>query len=404
MKILFITMYAPPLNLVPVKRMNIWFEALEKESAQYDLYTRSYNEEDHNTNDLLVGCKPSKHHYVENKHHGKRHFFSFNSRSKKLEISKVLPPGVKGIYNWSQVDVYHHDFFDSCVEEIKKSRKDYELVVLSYGPPIILKLAKYLKEYLGVKVLVDFRDAFITERDSGRLLKQKIKVLNRCLDSVDYLTFASPGVKDFTMRFLRSKIPSSLVLNGVVKIKGSLNEQEMTIKSEIQRFKTEGYFCFIHTGALYKGQQLGLLCDTISNWGVLRQRKVKHIFIGLSTYQPSIEGAVIYPKVTAFAAREFQKIADGLLLPVWEGRYTGFSAKMIEYLFSGKVILCGAGPQRDLSDFLNTSPNAFVLNNEADSILDQLMEQDFRPKEHDPSIYARSEQVDAVVHILKKLS
>jgi hypothetical protein len=52
------------------------------------------------------------------------------------------------------------------------------------------------------------------------------------------------------------------------------------------------------------------------------------------------------------------------VLPVWNGRYTGFSGKTMEYLASGNLVFCSPEPQQDLMEFFSLSENVIVLKDQ----------------------------------------
>lgn len=396
-RILLISMYYEPLNLIPVPRIKMFREALIEGGNMVDVMTRSYSERQLSKSHLGIATDSCMDKRVVEDINGVIYYFPFQKQNNKKKISNMLPPGVRGRYNMRQIDVFHHDFYDRVIDQIKKASHQYDVVFLSYGPPIILKIAKYFIEKTDSKVVLDFRDSYITEADSGYLLKKKTQILDSILPKVHCVTAASSGIIEIMKNRIKSEFRIQVIWNGLLLEEESKEKNTLQKIEEIQKNDT---LIALHAGSLYPGQDMTYFEKLFGN---LDDVSIESILLGANDEVKDLDKFKRYPKVSPNEAYEICKIANLLLLPVWQNRYTGFSGKLLTYLHSGSHIICGPNPQEDLRDALSTSNNTHILtgNLEADKkLIIELIKTGFKSRDYDKTQYEATAQFEKIQGLL----
>ena len=354
-KALVISMYFEPLNLVPVRRISTIVRALYEAGFETDIFTRNYTEANLNQSSLNIARSECDSEHSEKTEFGEVFRSPYTDQNTKQKLSAKLPPGIKGVYNLRNIDVFHYDFQSRFQKWFEG--KHYDIIILSYGPPVVLSIAKWLRKHTSAKIIVDFRDAFITEHDRGWIRYMKRRTLRKVAVKVDGMTFASPGVREITNAQLTNPVAMVDFYNAVEP--NEINEPNDPI---IDDLNNDPNMVALHSGSLYPGQNIKYFVQLFG--AVRNETKISFYLMGLADHTPEIDPAFckILPKVSFDDAQHALQSSDILVLPVWEGRYTGFSGKLIDYLHAGKKVLCGPNPQDDLKEILKTSPNAYVLS------------------------------------------
>jgi hypothetical protein len=252
-------------------------------------------------------------------------------------------------------------------------------------------VAKKLSEKYGIPYVIDFRDSYIDERDKSYYLFLKKRIQHAVLKNAAALLFATDGMKDFFYKKAGpnlNHIPFCIVYNGVeeVAVEDKANTADDLFLEQFQEIKATHDLVLLHTGTVYAGQNINFFVAGLEAYNKLNDKKAAIVFLGMAENRVlSTQGSkyVFYiPKVKHTTAMLLQKEADALLLPIWDGRYTGFSGKTLEYLHSENVIITSPNPQSDLLPFFELSSNVFVTKNQKDflSILMQISKKDIVKK------------------------
>lgn len=373
MKILFLTLYYPPLNTIAANRAASIVKYLTGDDVIVDVITRYYDKEQQAGGSMLLGGEDSKNfneNYIKSGNVIRSNFKKANS---KQAFSSMLPPGIRGFYNYNAVDVFHFGWIPFMLDAYERefSKNKYDFIITSFGPPVMMLAANVLSEKSGVPFLVDFRDAYINEEDKGIHYYFKKRNQRRLLKQAAGLVFSTEGMKDYFFkragRELENK-PYCLVYNGVdddlkTEKEGLL---DYACLEKFDEFKENHSQLLVHTGTLYQGQNIRFFIDAVERYNLRYNKKVAIVFLGLAKNKieeiPSKAFIYYLNKVNHETALYIQKNAGALLLPIWDGRYTGFSGKTQEYIFSGNFIITSPNPQNDLTEFFNISPNVFIAN------------------------------------------
>jgi hypothetical protein len=156
------------------------------------------------------------------------------------------------------------------------------------------------------------------------------------------------------------------------------------IINSILQLKQLYQIILLHTGTIYPDQDISFFVDSIDSYNTSQNKfKVCIVFVGLKKDIPihwrNTSSLYYYQPVSHSSSLFLQKWASALLLPSWPNRYTGFSGKMLEYLYSGNNIICSPNPPDDSKRFLSEFNNVYFTNNDADinNIIDKISEKEF---------------------------
>ena len=373
MRILLLSLYYPPLNTIAASRMAAFEKHLRSEGHVVDVITRYYDIYQQKGESMFLGSEEPTDFDEEYMKRDNVIYSNFKKDNSKLTFSNKLPPVIRGIYNYWNVDVFHYGWLSYMMNAYNKefSKNIYDFIISSYGPPIMLLAAKMVSEKSKTPYIIDFRDSYIDERDKGLHLFFKKQIQKKMLAKASALLFSTEGMKDyfFTKCSTSLKEKSNCVIyNGVEsEVDGDEKLIDKDIVETFKRIKKENALVLLHTGTLYEGQNIQFFTDGIKQFNSVHEKKIVLVFLGLAKnngfVHVDIPNLIYLPKVNLSSALRLQQIADALVLPVWDGRYTGFSGKTIEYLASGNIVLCSPNPQNDLYDFFKRSTNVHVLDN-----------------------------------------
>lgn len=366
MRVLFISLYYPPLETIASSRVKSFVDTFEEAGHECFVLTRFYDPQQFKTYDMLVGSKESvglTRDYIVD---GRIVYTRFNKKNKILSRGRLLPKGLKGYYYLKNVDAYHYSFFEQGkkVFKLEFHKYKFDLIIGSYGPPIVLLLASYLSRKYQIPWIADFRDAYIDERDKGLVLFQKRRNIKKIISNCSGICFATKGMRDFfdlNSKSILNNKPYDLVYNGIDSGEVFVDEADILVYRRFQEIKKSYRYLFLHTGTLYQKQDIEFFLDI----GKSERENIAFVFIGLSDDAQKrlnhYENVFFLPLVKKTTSQFFQKNASALLLPVWVNRYSGFSGKAMEYLTSGSLVFISPGVQNDMLDFIEFSGNAIVF-------------------------------------------
>lgn len=374
MRLLLLTLYYPPLNTIAALRLKAFERHLTKEGHVVDVITRFYDLRQQKGETMFLGSEAAEDFTEDYIRQDQTIYTNFSEKNEKRSFSQKLPPLLKGLYNYWHTDIFHYGWSHYVMQAFEKElvNNKYDYIIASYGPPITMVLAKRLSEIYSIPYLIDFRDNFIDERDVSYQLFMKKIVQQRQLSAASGLVFATKGMQEFFTRNANKKlkkIPSCVVYNGVDEMDetASFDPRDEAVVKHFDDLKIKCSFLLLHTGTLYSGQNSSFFLHGVEAFN--KQNKTSGIIVFLGLAENKTTNSLNYPfvhllpKVQHVTAMYLQKRASALLLPIWDGRYTGFSGKTLEYIFSGNFIITSPKPQNDLNEFFDISPNVFIPEN-----------------------------------------
>lgn len=377
MKILIITLYYFPLNSISSSRVKGFVDYLQNHNIDVDVITRYYDERQCDGASMLVGKEKAKGFEDDYIKVDNVIYTNFDQDCKEFRTFNALPPFIRGLFAYYKADIYHYGwlkyiekaYLNECVG------KDYDFILASYGPPISMVAASKISRRYGIPSIIDFRDIYIDERDRNLRLVIKRVTQKNLLRRAKGLIFATSGMKEYfnlhADKASRAK-PSLVVYSGVDNKHDliSYSEGDKNTVAEFDQIKSSYHYVLLHTGTIYLGQNIHFYISLVEQFNRSSSMKAALVFVGLTENEHVVldksADNFYLPRVTQNTAIYLQTKADALILPVWKGRYTGFSGKVFEYLNSGTPVLCGPHPQEDLSIFLKSCGNSFILDNYQD--------------------------------------
>jgi hypothetical protein len=373
MNVLLLSLYYPPLNTIAASRMKAFETYLKQEGIDVTVVTRYYDEEQRKGNSMFVGSANPERFNEAYQIQGNVIYTNFKEQNPKRSFSQKLPPLIRGFYNYYHVDVFHYSWLlhVRALAEKELKHKQFDFIIASYGPPIVMLLAQQLSQTYSIPYLIDFRDNYITEADHGYQLWMKKRVQNRILKDAAGFLFSTQGMADYFFKQAGNelkKIPVNLVYNGVDETELPVPaEQDKAIVNQFLDIKAKSTLLLLHTGTLYNGQNIQFFIKGVQSYNEKYKQKIALCFVGLPENNldelPRTDYIYQLPKVKHSTALYLQKNASALVLPIWDGRYTGFSGKTQEYMYSESLIITSPDPQEDLLDFFKISQNVISPKN-----------------------------------------
>ena len=372
MKVLILSMYYPPSVNIASQRISAFEKYLKKDNIEVDVITRHYDETQLDGSSMFISLEEStiEEDYIKSKN---IIYTNYSANSICKSRSETLPPIIKGLYNYSKIDIFHHGWLDYVIKayEEELSENNYDFIISSYGPPITILAGHTLSIKYNIPWIVDFRDLYITEKDSihHQFLK-KITIEKLLLKAKGYL-FVSGGMRDFFVTKVSNKLrmkPYCIVHNGIDIDNNSINSStsDVEVKERLEYIKSHSDITLLHTGTIYSGQNISFFTSKIERLSDELNIIISIVFVGLpenNVYVNKGKGIYFFKRVSYNTSLQLQQMVDALLLPIWDGRYTGFSGKTYEYIYSNSIVLTSPNPQTDLIEFWNNFNNIITVNN-----------------------------------------
>jgi len=158
-----------------------------------------------------------------------------------------------------------------------------------------------------------------------------------------------------------------VVNNGVdVTLKEEVQDKDRLICDEIIELR-KNYFVMVHTGTIYQGQNIGFFIDFIEKFNK-KHHSTPLLLVCIGLAENMIDTKIlnssavrVLNKVDLRSSLYIQRVADALVLPTWIIKvYSGFAAKVFEYIHSGNNVLCSPNPTPDLEEFIVQFNNVFI--------------------------------------------
>ena len=372
MKVLILSMYYPPSANIASQRISAFEKYLKKNNIEVDVITRHYDEKQLDGSSMFISLEESN---IEEDYIKLENVIYTNYSANNIykSISEKLPPIIKGLYNFSKIDIFHHGWLDYVIKAYEEELADnnYDFIISSYGPPITILAGHTLSVKYNIPWIVDFRDLYITEKDSiqHQFLK-KITIEKLLLKAKGFL-FVSGGMRDYFISKVSDKVslkPYCIVHNGIDINNNSFNSNtsDVEVKEKLEYIKSHSDITLLHTGTIYSGQNISFFTNNIERLSDELNIIISIVFVGLPDNNEHVnKGNNIYflNRVSYNTSLQLQQKVDALLLPIWNGRYTGFSGKIYEYIYSNSIVLTSPNPQTDLIEFWNSFNNVITVNN-----------------------------------------
>ena len=383
MRILLLSLYYKPLNNIASTRIVAFKKYLEEFGHQVDVLTRHYSENELKKSNLLIAMTNGDDFEGDYYKKGNVIYSKYKTTNSKLNFSKKLPKGIKGLYNLWQFDIFHYSYVEYGLKAFDEelSNNKYDFILASSPPPVTLLLAEKISKKYNIPWVADFRDSFILSEDTKKVKFVKKQTLNKVLKTSSGISFVSEGMKAQNLNFFNSKnqhIKNTIIYNGFISGSENVNQ---TVIDEFQTIKQNYDKVLLYTGSIYKERNLDFFLDALVK---INNQNAAVVCVGiqdefkrdiLNKYSDKLN-LFIFDKTDYSTSIQLQNLADFLLLTIWKGNYTGFSGKVFEYLSAKTLVLIDKNPPEDLKDFLTPYNNNIIYCDEKIDVLKKALESD----------------------------
>lgn len=354
-------LYYPPANFMAGRRLEGWARHLPDFGYEPLVLTRFYDPEERNSHDFYASSRPTRtlaEPWVET---GAAVYTRFVPG---LWSRLPLPGKVRGLGHYAWPDPDHSVWLRQCEDYLKRTGFRPDLIIGSYGPPGVLRVARKLSERMGVPWVADFRDLWIEQFDRTLDTRLKYFLQRRHLRTVAGITVVSDAMADAVKSQLAPlEKPVRLIYNGAEPFDDVRPDphdgQALEAFAELTR---EGQTVLSYAGTLYPAQQIGPFLDAVAKYNRQSSRPCTVVLLG--RHDPRDYAG--WPFVRALGrvghatALFLQRRSTALFYPTWPQRYSGFSGKLFEQILSGRPVLIAFEPSSDVESFCRKLPSVTV--------------------------------------------
>jgi hypothetical protein len=372
MRILYLTFNAPPVKNVASFRTEAYLKYLPQEGIDVDVLTRHYGDHEGIGSDFEIMKSDAKDVYLHNQEGPVYYtgFYNYVHHSGFYNKTRSVARVLTNIY---LVDAYYYgwkkyalDFFDAHLQQ-----KKYDLIIATFNPLMTFVVAQEISKKYQIPWMAEYRDSFVTDLDHGRTLLYKKLVQAKALKGAKKIIVVSEGITEQLQRSLFKKQAGTdivLVRNGYDEmLQPGLQQQDKEVGDLFQQIRKSYSMVLLHTGTIYQEQNYPFFLDCVRQHNAANDKKIALVLVGLNKdgmqFNPLLQKDVyLLPKVANATALSMQSEADVLILPAWyTHRYTGFIAKVFEFLWFGKRVWCSPAPPVDFAGFLSGFPHVHIL-------------------------------------------
>jgi Glycosyltransferase Family 4/Glycosyl transferases group 1 len=395
MRILYLTFHAPPLENIPAYRSKAYQDYLPGHGIKVDVLTRQYDNKNLASSDFEVmksDTGKSAAQILPGIH--ATGFYNFPKHSKWYNNTKSV---VRVLANYYLTDPFFYGWrrFALNYYDEHLANNKYDLLVATYNPLITFIVAQTLSKKYRIPWVAEYRDSFITDTDKGRTLLFKKLVQKRALRGVSGIITVSHAMagqlqKSFSVK--QTNIPVTVNRNG---FDDAVLPEVSPVDTETWQFfnsiKSSYDSLWLHTGTIYDGQNIRFFLEALSVFNSRGNAKAAFVFVGqnrdgMNINQLAGEHIYILPKVRQATNLCMLQSADVLLLPAWYRESTrSFPAKVFEYIYYGKQVLCSPEPPPDFEEFLLQYPNVTILKTQ-EQLLSSFAVTDITTREPSPAL------------------
>jgi glycosyltransferase involved in cell wall biosynthesis len=248
----------------------------------------------------------------------------------------------------------------------------YDLLLGIYSPHFHLKLAYEIKRKFGVPYILDFRDLWggnrYAKREYNPTLKEKIE---------DKL------IKFWWRRWMKAALFYSITSQHWLGVLDEVSGEQkgFVIRNGIEKFyhqeesESKRNFRIVYFGAIYPEQYLSLFFEGFLMF--IKKHRAENVvveFIGLKeNYRNGVKSEIINnlrgfsklvftPAMTKRDLLNYCKNVNLFWYPAFSGIQGWFSAKLYDYMASGKEILVCPGDDGEVDNVILSSKSGVVVN------------------------------------------
>lgn len=385
MKVLIISYHFTPMNAVASYRAKAYADYLHDHNIYPTVITEKWDYDEINAAWLNHDIN-TKVEITENSHFRLIRVPRYRTKiGKAIDFISRIPLMGKAMVLWlwlwgyldsggNNMDTYLR--YKSFLFEYLQHHK-FDVVVGIFSPHHHIRLCAEINKKFQIPYIIDFRDLW-----DNRIIHQHYhpKFKERLQDHLIQRSWKKwlSNAKFFvtTSGIWRQKLEQLFALKGHVVTNGFEEEFRPTANHNTTQFR------MVHVGSLYAHQKLHLLLEGINLFlKGKNQKEVQIDFIGADrrTYEPSINGFLQEPtsllskfidkgfiNITKWLAKESMKAyyqnSQVLLFPSFPDSPGTYSAKIFEYLATGKNILVVPSDGHVVTQLIDETKAGYIAN------------------------------------------
>lgn len=368
MNILLISYYFKPFPGVGAKRLTYWFENMPKYDINPTVITAIKQEK--TTNNII---------YIENK-----------------KTNTLLSKFIKDL----GTDWYIH--LKKYFSAISPAEFNYEAVIISGGPFMQFRIAKFLKKKFNTKIILDYRDPYSNNPAfNDNIIKIEIKKyfersFNKHADKI--IT-----VNKYCKQLLTKTDKEIYIINN------GYDERYISKSHLPPKSKHENNLIISHAGTFIEGRRNPtIFFDTLKQ---INQKEVNYHFYQFgadSSYFDDYKHLPFfhYKGLIPYNTLVEELNASGVCLVITEGKRFESTTKIFDYIGLNKNILIistNTLKKGSIHEITQEYPNTFWAENNIISITKALEKiKPHVPISYNPYKYSRAKGLEQLIEILKK--
>lgn len=374
-KVLILSFYYPPAGGVSVFRPLSWAKYFHKYGFTPVVISRHWNGNEVNWEDYqkeindkikTVENKNSKTIYLPYK---KNPYLKAGEKKwmQRSGLNKFIYPflAVRGYFQ-PEVDAYNC-YKDFLFEHLKTEK--YELLIITVPPLGLIRLASEISNRFNIPFVVDFQDSWdnrilgegyvpnFMDRSYNFLMRS---YLRKWLKKALFITTVTPAIAEHLKK--TSNTPIEIITNGF--------DPEMYREKDMQLAKE--FFNVSVMGTIHPMQDITIMLEGLNLF--LKDKNpetLKLNFVGTSSFPEILqkiktslpaEFLNISPRVNMLRSAELTLAANILLFPSYKGFKGYYTAKIFEYLGSGRNILMVPGNKDIVEDLIKKTKTGKIAN------------------------------------------
>lgn len=367
-RVLILGLYYPPANFMAGRRLEGWARYLPEFGYEPLVLTRFYDPEERDTHDFFASSRATRTLSQPWMEQNRAVYTRFDASSWS---SAPLPGKVRGLVHYAWPDPDHSVWLQRCRQYLEQTKYKPDLIVASYSPAGIFRVASKLSQWLAVPWIADFRDLWLDPADRSWDARLKIFFQRRHLRTAAGITVVSDAMVGEIKRQLEpARQPIRLIYSGAESTNSAQPDSRDHAALDVFENLRRSGMVLSYAGTLYPEQEIARFLDTIAKFKSRRGEDCSVVLCG--GHEPEDYSKWPFVKVLGpvshSTAMYILRQSNALFYPAWPGRYTGFSGKFFEQVISGRPVLVAFQPSADLENVSSRFPSVIVAHEEEELI------------------------------------
>lgn len=374
-RVLILGLYYPPANFSAARRLEGWSRHLPAFGYEPLVLTRYYDPEERNTGDFYASSRPTrtlKEPWIESDH------VVYTSFIRSAWSKLPMPGKMRGLGHFAWPDPDHSGWLRQCSHYLESSKFKPDLIIASFSPAGVFRIARKLSKRFSVPWIADFRDLWLHDLDDSFSSRLKLSLQRRHLRSAAGVTVVTEG----TIQIMRGQLapldkPIRAIYNGAEPVAEVLpDKSDVAALDEFQRIQSSYSIVLTHPGTLYPEQRVETHLNTVARFNESGRGSCAVVLFGRhdrATYEKWP-----FVKALGFVSHQsslfLQRNSTALFYPTWPASQSVYSGKIFELVVSRRPVLVGFTPSPDLESLCRHFSAVRVLKSPDEMIyaLDEL--------------------------------